>query len=114
MVFAGTVGTFSWVDILVGVDGAGILSCAVGIGVCGCTFVVGAGSCGDVPDDEPEGGGTANTRTDEAGAGATGTDLTRAEDTVAEGTCTGLIRVDDTDDCTAGANGVGILLCWLG
>lgn len=69
-----------------------------------------AGNCGD----GPEGGGTVNTRTEEAGAGATGTDLTRVEDTVAEGTCTGLIRVDDTDDCTAGAKGVGILLCWLG
>lgn len=98
MVLAGTAGIFSWTEILVEVDGAGILSCAVGTGAGGVTFVVDTGSCGDVPDDKPEGGGTVNTRTDGAGAGATGTDLTRVEDTVAEGTCTGLIRVDDTDD----------------
>lgn len=114
MVLVGTEGTFSWVDNLVGVDGVGVLSCAVGTGAGGCTFVVGAGRCVDVPDDDAEGGGTVNTRGAEAGAGATGTDLTRVEGTVAEGTCTGLIRAEDTEDCIAGANDVGILLCWLG
>lgn len=114
MVFAGTVGTFSWAANLVGVDGARVLSCAVETGAGGGAFVVGTGSCVDVPDNEPEGGGTVNTRTNEVGAGATGTGLTRVEDTGATGTCTGLIRVDGTDDGIAGANVVEVLLCWLG
>lgn len=112
MVFTGTVGIFSWAANLVAVDGARVLSCAVETGAGGCAFVAGAGICVDVPDNEPEGGGTVNTRTNEAGAGATGTGLTRVEDIGATGTCTGLIRVDGTVGGTAGAN-VAVLLCWL-